>query len=198
MSRTRQAERSEATRAKLIGAARELFGKRGYSAVGTEQVVKRARVTRGALYHHFDDKRDLFRAMYEQVETELTERIGAELVARAADDPLEALLEGMESVLDLSLDPDLRQITLVDAPAVLGWSEWRTLGDRYGLGLATAALEMGMEAGELRRQPARPLAHVLLAAMYEAALMVANSDDVDAARAEAEQALRSIVEGLRS
>jgi AcrR family transcriptional regulator len=175
-----------------------LFGKRGYGAVGTEQVVKRARVTRGALYHHFDDKRDLFRAVYEQVETELTEQIGAELIARAQDDPVAALIEGMEMVLDLSLDPELRQITLVDAPAVLGWSEWRTLGDQYGLGLTTAGLEIGMEAGQLRRQPARPLAHVLLAAMSEAALMVANADDAVATRAEAEGALRSIVEGLRA
>ena len=198
MSPTRQAERSEATRAKLIGAARELFGRRGYSAVGTEQVVKRARVTRGALYHHFEDKRDLFRAVYEQVETEITEQIGAELIARAADDPVAALIEGMETVLDLSLDPELRQITLVDAPAVLGWSEWRRLGDQYALGLAVAALETAMEAGELRRQPTRPLAHVLLAAMSEAALMIANSDDVRATRSEAERALRSIVEGLRA
>ena len=155
-------------------------------------------MTRGALYHHFEDKRDLFRAVYEQVETELTDEIGAELTARAGDDPLAALLEGIETVLDLCLDPELRQITLIDAPAVLGWSEWRRLGDQYGLGLVIAALEIGMEAGELRRQPTRPLAHVLLAAISEAGLMIANSDDVVATRAEAEEALRSILEGLRA
>lgn len=198
MSPGTQAERSEATRGKLVGAARKLFGERGYSEVGTEEVVRRAQVTRGALYHHFEDKRDLFRAVYEQVETELTERIGAELMGRAAEDPLAALLEGMETVLDLSLDPDLRQITLVDAPAVLGWAEWRRLGDRYGLGLVIAALEMGMDAGALRRQPTRPLAHVLLAAMSEAGLMIANSEDPVAARGEAKGALEAILEGLRA
>jgi AcrR family transcriptional regulator len=85
---SRRAERSDATRARLVRAARELFAKRGYAAVGTEEIVRRARVTRGALYHHFADKRDLFRAVHEQLEGELTEAIAAELAGAGTDDPV--------------------------------------------------------------------------------------------------------------
>jgi AcrR family transcriptional regulator len=88
---SRQAERSDATRARLVSAARALFAKRGYASVGTEEIVRQAKLTRGALYHHFDDKRDLFRAVHEQIEGELTDAIAAELAGAGTDDPIEAL-----------------------------------------------------------------------------------------------------------
>jgi AcrR family transcriptional regulator len=195
---SRQAERSEATRARLIGAARRLFARRGYAGVGTEEIVKRAKVTRGALYHHFEDKRDLFRAVHEQVEAELTETIAAQLAAAGTQDPIEVLVGGMRTFLDACVDPEVQQIALMDAPAVLGWAEWRRVEERYGLGLVNAALEMAMEAGTLRRQPVRPLAHVLLAAMSEAGMLIATSDDAGAARDEVESALIALLEGLRN
>jgi AcrR family transcriptional regulator len=195
---TRQAARSEATRAKLVKVARELFAKRGYADVGTEEIVKRARVTRGALYHHFEDKRDLFRAVHEQLEAELTQEIAGQIAEAGTQDPVEVLAQGTRTFLEASTRPEVARITLMDAPAVLGWQEWRRIEEEYGLGLVIAALEMGMEAGALRRQPVRPLAHVLLAGMGEAGMVIANAADPEAARAEVEQALLAILEGLRA
>lgn len=192
---SRRAERSDATRARLVRAARELFAKRGYAAVGTEEIVRRARVTRGALYHHFADKRDLFRAVHEQLEGELTDAIAAELAGAGTDDPVEALTTATRTFLDACTEPDIARITLLEAPSVLGWEEWRRIDEQYGLGLTIAGLTMGMEAGRLRRQPVRPLAHLLLAAMGEAGMVIANADDPDAARAEVEPALLSLLEG---
>jgi AcrR family transcriptional regulator len=193
---SRQAERSDATRARLVRAARELFAKRGYADVGTEEIVRRARVTRGALYHHFEDKRDLFRAVHEQLEGELTDAIGAELAGAGTDDPIEALRTAARSFLDACTEPEIARITLIDAPSVLGWAEWRRIDEKYGLGLTIAGLTMGMEAGRLRRQPVRPLAHLLLAAMGEAGMVIANADDPKAARAKVEPPLLALLEGL--
>ena len=194
---SRQAERSEATRAKLVAAARRLFARRGYADVGTEEIVRRAKVTRGALYHHFDDKRDLFRAVHQQVEAELTKTIAAQLAAAGTQDPIEVLIGGMRTFLDACADPEVQRIALMDAPAVLGWAEWRSIEEKYGLGLVTAALEMAIEAGALRPQPVRPLAHVLLAAVSEAGMLIAPADDDSAARDEVESALIALLEGLR-
>ncbi|MGH2950711.1 MAG: TetR/AcrR family transcriptional regulator, partial [Solirubrobacterales bacterium] len=132
-TRRTQAERSQATRAALIGAARELFADRGYAGVGTEEIVKGAGVTRGALYHHFGGKRDLLRAVYEQMESEFMERIAA--AASPGAGALETMRAGAEMFLDHCLEPDVQRIVLLDAPAVLGWDEWREIGADYGLGL---------------------------------------------------------------
>jgi len=188
----------EATRARLVAAARELFARRGYADVGTEEIVRRARVTRGALYHHFAGKRDLFRAVHQQVEEEVTATVAGRLAGAGAADPVDALLEGTRTFLDACTDPEIARIALLDAPSVLGWAEWRRIEEEYALGLVIAALEGGIAAGALRRQPVRPLAHVLLAGYGEAGLVIANADDPAAARDEVEAALTSVIEGLRS
>jgi AcrR family transcriptional regulator len=193
---SRQAERSDATRTKLMRAARALFAKRGYADVGTEEIVRRAKVTRGALYHHFADKRDLFRAVHEQIEGEVTDKIAAELSASGNDDPIEALRTAARTFLDACTEPEIARIALLDAPSVLGWEEWRRIDEKYGLGLTIAGLTMGMDAGRLRRQPVRPLAHLLLAAMGEAGMVIANADDPRVARAEVEPPLLALLEGL--
>lgn len=195
---SRQAERSEATRARLLDAARALFAERGYAAVGTEEIVKRAEVTRGALYHHFADKRDLLRAVHEGIEAELAEEIGAKIAAEAeAGTDARAVLElGARAFLDACERPEIARIALVESPAVLGWSEWREIDERYGLGLVIAALEIGMEAGAIRRQPTKPLAHLLLAAMGEAGMVIAHAGDPAAARREVEPALLGMLDGL--
>jgi AcrR family transcriptional regulator len=195
--RGRQEERSEATRARLLRVARGLFAERGYADVGTEEIVRQAKVTRGALYHHFRDKRDLFRAVHEQLEGELVETISAQLAA-GGDDPIEAMRIGIRTFLDACTQPELARITLIDAPAVLGWQEWREIDERYGLGLIIAGLELGMEAGRLRRQPVRPLAHLMLASMGEAGMMIANSTDPKSARREIEPALLGLLDGMQS
>jgi AcrR family transcriptional regulator len=191
-----QIERSEATRGALISAARELFGTRGYGDVGTEEIVARAGVTRGALYHHFADKRDLFRAVLEALEQEVIARLGEQVVAKAAS-AAEALEATMSAWLDVCEEPDVQQIMLLDAPGVLGWDEWREIGHRYALGEAMGLLEAAMDAGDLARQPVRPLAHVVVGALDEAALYVARAEDRATARAEMTGVLERLITGLR-
>jgi AcrR family transcriptional regulator len=195
-ARSRQEERSESTRAALIGAGRELFAERGYAAVGTEEIVRRARVTRGALYHHFRDKRDLFRAVHEEAERGLVESI-AEGIA-GIEDPWEVLVAGLRRFLDACTDPALMRITLRDAPAVLGWEEWREIDAKYGLGIVVFGLENAMNAGVLRRQEVRPLAHLILGALGEAAMLIASADDPAVAREEVEGPVLALLEGLRA
>lgn len=192
----RQAARSEATRAQLVGVATGLFAERGYAGVGTEEIVRRAGVTRGALYHHFADKRELFRAVHESVERDLVQRIAAGLTGM--DDPWQAMVAGVRAYLDACADPTIMQITLVDAPSVLGWKEWREIDARHGLGLVRAGLAAAMDAGVLRRRPVEPLAHLLLAAMAEAGLMVATASEPAAARERVEPPLLALLEGLRA
>jgi AcrR family transcriptional regulator len=189
-----QEERSEATRASLIGTARRLFAERGYAGVGTEEIVRAAGVTRGALYHHFAGKPELLEAAYEQVEGELTEKIAG--AALGGSDPMAALRAGTEMFLDACLEPEVQRIVLLDAPAVLGWERWREIAADHGLGLVEAALGAAMETGAIARQPLRPLAHVMMGALDEAAMLVARADDTDAARAEVGATLESILEGL--
>ena len=176
--------------------ARELFAARGYPAVGTEEIVRQARVTRGALYHHFDDKQDLFRAVHEEVERELVGAIARQLGAIA--DPWELLVTGTRSFLDACTDPAFVQIALLDAPSVLGWEEWREIDARYGLGLVSGSLQNAMDAGLFKPQPVRPLAHLFLAALSEAALLIANAPDHAAARKQVELPLLALLEGLRT
>lgn len=203
MSRARTAaapiprdERARATREAVLRAGIELFAARGYAQVGTEEIVARAKVTRGALYHHFEDKRDLFRAVHERVEEKLVGRIAKRI--GGIQDPWELMLAGTRSFLDACDEPAVKQIALTDAPSVLGWKEWREVDLRYGLGLMRAALGGAMEAGVLRRVPIEPLSHLLLAGMAEAALMIANADDPNATRREVEDGLIEILEGLRA
>jgi AcrR family transcriptional regulator len=193
-ARRTQAERSEATRGALIAAARALFAKRGYAGVGTEEIVKRAGVTRGALYHHFGGKRELLRAVYEQMESEFMERITT--AASPGAGAVETMLAGAEMFLDHCLEPEVQRIVLLDAPAVLGWDEWREIGADYGLGLIKGLLIAGMDSGEIRRQPVEPLSHVLLGALDELAMLVARADDPKRARAEAGQTLATLVRSL--
>jgi AcrR family transcriptional regulator len=189
-----QGERSEATRAALVGAARRLFAERGFAEVGTEEIVRAAGVTRGALYHHFRGKRELLEAAYEQIETELTEKIAA--AALGGSDPLQALGAGAQMFLDACLEPEVQQIVLLDAPAFLGWERWREIAADHGLGLVEAALGGAMDAGAIARQPVRPLAHVLMGALDEAAMLVARAEDRDAARAEVGATLDGLLEAL--
>jgi AcrR family transcriptional regulator len=191
----RKAARSEATRAQLVATATRLYAERGYAGVGTEEIVRQAGVTRGALYHHFADKRDLFRAVHEAVERGVVERIAER--ATGISDPWELMVAGMRAYLDLCTDPTVMQITLIDGPSVLGWKEWREVDARYGLGLVIATLEAAMGAGILRPRPVEPLAHLLLAAMAEAGLMVATAPEPAAAREEVEAPLLALLEGLR-
>jgi AcrR family transcriptional regulator len=195
VSPNKQVARSEATRAALIAAARPLFAAQGFAGVGTEEIVRAAGVTRGALYHQFRDKEDLFAAVFEQVEGELIKRIG-EVAAVHAADPLTELRVGAETWLDACAEPEVLRIVLLDAPAVLGRERWREIALRYGLGLVVTALGLAMDAGQIERQPVEPLAHVLLGAIDEAALYLAAAADRDAARAEVGRVVDRLIGSL--
>ena len=196
VKRRTQEERSAATRAALVGAARELWGARGYAAVGTPEITKAAGVTRGAMYHQFADKAALFRAVVEAVEGDVTARIAEQVVASGAGDPAAALRAATDAWLDTSQEPDVRQIVLLDAPVVLGWAGFRDVALEHGLGLTEQLLEAAMAAGQLARRPTRALAHVLIGALDEAAMVVATAEDRETARAEVTEVLHGLLDGL--
>lgn len=194
-SRRTQAQRTEATRGALVAAARRLFTERGYDEVGTEEIVRAAGVTRGALYHHFGGKRELLEAAYEQLEAESTERVARVVLGSDLESPLGAMRAGIEAFLDECAEPELRRIALHEAPAVLGWERWREIGAANGLGLIEASLSAAVEAGEIRPVPVGPTAHLLLGALDEAAMLVARSED-PASRAEVTSVLLILLDSL--
>src|SRR5207244_9454488 len=194
--RSRKAQQSEATRAALIAAARALFAQRGYAAVATEEIVQAAGVTRGALYHHFAGKLELFEAVYEDVERELVERIALAAMSGASD-PLAALHAGAQAFLDACEDPAVQRIALLDAPSVLGWERWREIGLRYGFGLVQATVQAALDAGLIERQPVGPLAHLLLGAIDEGAMLIARAQDGGRTRAEVGASVARFLDALR-
>lgn len=200
MSRpNKHVERSQRTRAELIAAARDLFSDRGYADVSVEDIVRRAGLTRGALYHQFPGgKEDLFAAVFDEVEEGVMAGIAETLAEAGAEDPIAGVRAGIDATLALALDPKLVRLTILDAPGVLGWEAWRAAGERYGLGLVRAGLTAAMDAGAMPRSPVDPLAQLVLAAVEEAIVYVARSDDPNLALEEARGALNRLVDGLAS
>jgi AcrR family transcriptional regulator len=179
----------------LIAAARELCTERGYDNFGTEEIVRTAGVTRGALYHQFGDKASLLEAVYERIEAESTERVARIVLGSDLHSPLEAMKAGVEAFLDECAKPELRQIALHDAPAVLGWERWREIGAANGLGLIEASVAAAIEAGEIRPFPVKPLAHLLMGALDEAAMLLAR-DDRPQSRQEVTEVLVALLESF--
>jgi len=196
VNRRSQVDRSAATRAALVAAARRLFAERGFGGVGTEAIVRAAGVTRGALYHQFADKTALFEAVYEAIEEDLAKGLGERILAAGVDDPIEAMALGADAWLDACREQEVQQIVLLDGPAVLGWQRWRDIGLRYGLGLVEGLLAQAIEVGRIPAQPVSPLAHVLVGALDEAALYIARSEDQVAASAEIRTVIARLVAGL--
>jgi AcrR family transcriptional regulator len=192
--RRTQAERSRATRAALLASGRELFAGRGFAGTAREEIVERAGVTRGALHHHFGTKQDLFAAVVEELEQELAARIAG--AAMAGTDPRDQLRRGCHEFLDAALDPAVQRIVLLDAPSVLGWTAWREVDARYGLGLVVEALRAVFAAGQATPRPVEPLAHVLLAALNEAAMLVAGAPDPARARGEVGDLVDHLLDAL--
>jgi AcrR family transcriptional regulator len=185
----------EATRAALVASARALFAERGYAAVGTEEIVARAGVTRGALYHHFGDKKDLMRAVLHDLSRELAE--ASAIAALKETDQWRQILAAVAAFLDACIDPAVQRIMMTDAPSVLGWDEWREIDTQYGLGLVKASLTNAMDTGLIERQPVDPLAHLFVGALDEAAMYIARADDSALARREMGESIERMLEGLR-
>ena len=191
-----QAERTAATRAALIKTARKLFADKGFADVSTQAIVAAAGVTRGALYHQFDDKAALFAAVYEEVERDLVADIAEQIMTAQPLDPLEAMRVGARLFLDRCAAPDVQQIVLIDAPAVLGWDRWREVGVKYGWGVIEGMLAHAIAEGAIPDQPVRATAHVLLGALDEAALYVSRATNRDRARTEMEAVCDRLISGI--
>jgi AcrR family transcriptional regulator len=190
----RRLAQGDATRAALVRAAREVFGERGYAEASVDEVVARAGVTKGAVYHHFEGKEDLFRAVFEQVHREVTEQAAAEFLG---PDPWLALQRGCALWIDAHLDPAVRRIALQDARAVLGWDEVRGIENRFGAVALRGALRKAMHAGVLERQPLRPLALLLVGALGEGCLYISESDEPAVARTEVQALITRMLSAFR-
>jgi AcrR family transcriptional regulator len=166
----RRVERGQATRAQVLEVAERLFTELGYDGTSIATVLAETGVSRGAFYHHFPSKEALFETVLESVE----ERVAATLQAAAAKekDPADAIRAGCRAWLDLAADPTVLRITLIDAPSVVGWSRWREIDERHGFGLLLAGLQA---TGRFPEPILHPVAHMLLAATLEAALLIARA-----------------------
>ncbi len=173
-----------------------LFAEHGFGGVGTEAIVAAAGVTRGALYHQFADKTELFQAVYEAIEEDLASRLGERVAAAGASDPIEAMTLGANAWLDACGEQEVQQIVLLDGPAVLGWERWREIGMRYGIGLVEGLLTHAIEVGRIPPQPVRALTHVLVGALDEAGLYIARAEDQAAASEEMRAVIAALVAGL--
>ena len=179
----RKVEQGRLTRERVVATATRLFAEHGYEDTSIEAVLKEADVSRGALYHHFENKEALFEAVLEAVEASIQGAIVAEAIA--STDPVEALRAGCRAWVRLAGDPSVRRIALIDAPAVVGWQKWREIDGRHSFGVLRATLEAIAAMGRIRTDSVDLLAHLLLAAFLEAALVIAHSDGSEAERQEA-------------
>jgi AcrR family transcriptional regulator len=193
--RRTQAQRRATTTRALLDAARSLFAEKGYHGTAAEEIVRRAGLTRGALYHHFEDKKDLFRVVVDEMEGEIDEEI--EAAERAQSGLPEAVMAGYRAFLDAVLDPEMRRTFFLEGPSVLGW-EWREIDARHAVGKIEEGLESLIAEGFMESQPVRPLARLINGALLEAAFFVAASEDPETARDEAWGAMERLVSGLMS
>lgn len=195
--RRTQATRSAATRdALVVAAGRRLFAAQGFADVSTDAIAAAAGVTRGALYHQFADKLALFDAVVGAVEADIAARLAEHVAAAGVTDPVAGMRLAVRTWLEICVEPESHRIALLDGPSFLGWARWRELCQQHVLGLAEALLAQGMEAGRIRPQAVRPLAHILMGASDEAALYVAEAADQDRARAEMIEVLDQLIEGI--
>jgi AcrR family transcriptional regulator len=208
---TRRDEHVADTRQALVDAARTLFTEQGFAATGTEEIVAAARVTRGALYHHFHDKADLFRAVMEQIAREVAEHlIDAELSRPASPEPepgpgpspasaWDEVRDGLRAFLDLCVvTDDFQRIVLVEGPAVLGHEAWDELVARHGSNLLAEWLSRAVEQGRIAPLPIQPLTRLLIAMISESSLYIARADDRSVARAAMGTVLDRFLNGLET
>ena len=194
--RRTQAERSAATQQALVAAARRLWGERGYAEVSTPEIAEAAGVTRGAMYHQFPDKSALFVSVLEAVETDVMERLAVAVAAAKPRTPADTLHAAADAWLDIAGEPEVRQLVLLDAPGILGWAGFREISLRYGLGMTEQLLTAAIDAGQLKAQPVRPLATVMIGALDEAAMSIANADDASAEKEQVRAVVHDLIDGL--
>lgn len=194
--RKRRVRQPIETRATLLRVARSLFTEQGYHATGTHEIVAKASVTRGALCHHFPEKRDLFEAVFKDVARQLNQETRAKLPD--SGDTWSLMVSGFSRYLELvAASREYRQILLIDGPAVLGWQHWRELQSEFTAADIAMALKILMKNGLLPLQPELPLAHILQAAVHDAALAIAYSAEPAVAEREVINAVSFLTDSLR-
>jgi AcrR family transcriptional regulator len=190
-------DRGEQTHQRIVAAARALVAERGYDEVGMADVLERANVSRGGLYHHFAGKQELMAAVLESLERDVMAQL-AEIALREPD-PLAALSSGIDWYLDECAGSlELKRIGLLEGRRALGWKLWQETIAPYGISLLSATLAAAMDAGLIKRADPTSLAHLMLAALHEASAMVDTAEDPLAARAAAGSALALLIDGLKT
>jgi AcrR family transcriptional regulator len=189
-----KAEQTASTKATIIAVARRLFATRGYDGTSTEAVLEESKVSRGALYHHFETKEALFAEVLEAVEVDITAATGR--VRANSTDPVEALAAAFNCFLDMASESEVRQIVLTDAHSVVGWQKWREIEGRHGLGRLKQALTFIAATGRIREEMVDVFAHILLASLLEVAFMVARSPDRRSATKMGRKAMKELLERL--
>ena len=192
----KQADRSAATRDALVRAARPLFASDGFGGVSAEAIARAAGVTRGAMYHQFADKTEVYAAVLEVIEDEVMERIGNGIAEAGQDDIVEVMKVGARIWLDACAEPAVHRIVLIEAPSVLGWERWREVSMRHGMGMVQALIENAIETGRIPRQPVMPLAHVMIGALDEAAIYLARSDGSAKTREEVDTIIDRLIDAV--
>ena len=191
----RNKEETALTIQKLIVVARTHFTDRGYADAALEEIVQEAGLTRGALYHHFGNKKGLFQAVLDTVQKEVAERV--ETQAAKSGDVWEQLILGCRAFITAAVEPKNKRIMLVDGPAVLGWEEWRKMDEQNSMRLLREQLQFMQQQGELRQVAIDALTHMLSGAMNEAALWIAQSAEEQQAYEESMIVISLLLEGLR-
>ncbi len=188
-----RAAQGASTRAALLVAARRLFAEHGFASTSLDEIVADANVTKGALYHHFQGKEDLFGAVYEEIQREVSDQVVAEFLR---PDPWEALVQGCELWIDANLDPVVQRIVMRDARAVLSWDTVRDVEARYGAVPLRGVLRRAMRLKKIGAAPLRPLASMIMGALNEGCLFVADADDQVGARCEVRTLMETLLAGL--
>ncbi len=194
---TRNQARSEATREKIVQAARQLVVEHGYAGVSTAEVMRCAAVSRGGLCHHFDGKTELLAAVVEAVERDFIVRLAAAVADEA--DPFTALSKGTQWYLDECMrSTELQRIGLLEGRKALGWETWRETVSPYGLKMLAEALAAGMAARRIAPADPNALAYLILAFLHEASAIILSATDPQAERARTGQAVTTLIEGLHA
>lgn len=191
----RNKEETAITIQTLIEVARTHFTERGYADAALEEIVQEAGLTRGALYHHFGNKKGLFQAVLDTVQKEVAERV--ETQAAKSGDVWEQLILGCRAFITAAVEPRNKRIMLLDGPAVLGWEEWRRMDEQNSMRLLRAQLQFMQQQGELRQVAVDALTHMLSGAMNEAALWIAQAAEDEQAYEESMSVISLLLEGLR-
>ncbi|ASR34833.1 TetR family transcriptional regulator [Prauserella marina] len=193
--RSRREEYSESTRSALVDSAIALFTTRGYAGTSLDEIAKRTKVTKGALYHHFSGKQAVFEAAFDAVETDVKGRL--EKILRGPEKPWDRALNGLREFISSCLDPAYQRIAIHEAPVVMGWQRWKEAEDRYSFGLIRSSLRDLIDAGEIMNVPVEVTSRLLFGALSSAATEIAGSADPEAVGRQVETVIISLLHQVR-